>query len=561
MVVLVGAVVLTALMTYPLAFKLSGVGRIDSGDGQLSIWNVAWVAHAIIDSPARLYQANIFHPHADTLAYSESNIGAGSLALPAYWLTRNPYFAHNVVVLLAFTLSAAGAYFLVKHLTRHRGAAAVAAIAFAYCPYVFARTAHIQLLMTAGLPFSLLAFHRVADSPTAGRAIVLGLVLVAQALSCAYYGVFVSCAVALGALYYACDRGRWRDRRYWTALTLAALVAIWAVLPFLMPYVRLQRESGFVRTIDETLAYSADWRAYFASAAWAHQWMLPWLGTWNDVLFPGFLTTLLGGFGFALAVAGSRTPVHAPAREPDDEATAALLGRPFSSPVDVAWPRFYALMAVLAAWMSFGPRAGLYKVAYHLLPVFDFLRAPARFGVLVALALTVLMALGILRLAERSRSSGRLFVLLAIAAVAELATLPLGFREVQPLPEAYRTLATLRRGPVIELPFYYNPIDFHRHTLYMLNSTGHWFPLINGYSDHIPPDFREMAIHLSSFPTLESFRILAPRGTRYAIFHLNLYDTRSRLRLMQRLDQYQPFLRPIFRQGDVWLYEIVDWPR
>ena len=37
----------------------------------------------------------------------------------------------------------------------------MSAIGFAFCPFVFAHTAHIQLLMTAGLPFTLLAFHRL----------------------------------------------------------------------------------------------------------------------------------------------------------------------------------------------------------------------------------------------------------------------------------------------------------------------------------------------------------------------------------------------------------------
>ena len=27
------------------------------------------------------------------------------------------------------------------------------------------------------------------------------------------------------------------------------------------------------------------------------------------------------------------------------------------------------------------------------------------------------------------------------------------------------------------------------HAIYMLNSTAHWMPLVNGYSDYIPPDF------------------------------------------------------------------------
>jgi hypothetical protein len=132
---------------------------------------------------------------------------------------------NSFVFVLSFVLSAMGAYYLARRLTASRGAAAVAAVLFAYCPYIFARTAHIQLLMTAGLPFSMLALHRLVDRPTFSRAIVLGLVLAAQALSCGYYGFFAGIMVGVGVLYYAVVQGRWRTRRYWVAVATAAGMA------------------------------------------------------------------------------------------------------------------------------------------------------------------------------------------------------------------------------------------------------------------------------------------------------------------------------------------------
>src|SRR5207253_3779982 len=142
---------------YPLALHPGTLARVDNGDGQFPIWNVAWVARALVLDPRHVFDANIFYPHRWTLTYSETNLGAGALAVPIYWSTRNPYAAHNVVLLLSFVLSAGGMYCLVRYLTADRRAAAISAIAFAFCPYVLAHTPHIQLLMTAGLPFSLLA--------------------------------------------------------------------------------------------------------------------------------------------------------------------------------------------------------------------------------------------------------------------------------------------------------------------------------------------------------------------------------------------------------------------
>ena len=198
--VLLGFGVLTVALTSPLAFHLGTVGRVDNGDGQLSIWNVAWVARTLVVDPRHVFDANIFYPHRWTLAYSETNLGAGALAIPVYWATGNPYAAHNFVVLLSFVLSGAGTYYLVRYLVNDRWAATIAAICFACCPYMFGHMPHIQLLMSAGLPLGQLAFHRVADRPSGRRGAVLGLTMATQALFCGYYAVFVMLMVGFSVL-------------------------------------------------------------------------------------------------------------------------------------------------------------------------------------------------------------------------------------------------------------------------------------------------------------------------------------------------------------------------
>ena len=115
------------------------------------IWNVAWVARTLVVDPLHVFDANIFYPHRWTLAYSESNLGAGALAIPAYWADagiRSPRTTSSCCWLRPERF--VGMYYLVRHLTGDRGAAAVSAICFAFCPFVFAHIAHIQLLMTRG---------------------------------------------------------------------------------------------------------------------------------------------------------------------------------------------------------------------------------------------------------------------------------------------------------------------------------------------------------------------------------------------------------------------------
>jgi hypothetical protein len=543
------AVLLTTAFTYPIAPRLGSVGRFDTGDGHWSIWCVAWVSHALATDPLHVFDANIFVPHRDTLAYSENNIVAGVLGLPAYLLTGNPYATHNLSMLLGIGLAFVGAWALARYLTRDTGASIVAAIGFAFCPFLFARTAHIQLMLFFGLPIAMLAMHRLVDAPSTLRGAALGLALAVQALACGYYGIFAGLLTALGLPFFAITRGSWRSVRYWLAGVVAAAVAIGLVLPFFLPYVRVQGELGFTRSVEEAAYYSADLQAWLASSAWAHRWMLPLLGHWNEVLFPGALT-LVGGVWGAWLAWRAAAPVSSPA-------TADAAGRPRR---DVL--AFYGISGLLAFWISFGPVAGLYRVLFAVIPVFSLLRAPSRVGIVVVLALAVGLASGLAvvfaRLTPRTRTWTA--AALALAMSAELFTAPIAVRDAPPVASAYRHLATLPRGAVLELPFFYERSDYPRHARYMSASGWHWQPLINGYSDHIPPEFRELAPRMHGFPSMESFAELRQRGARYVVLHLNLYGHRDKERTLERLKAYGAYLTLLNDDGEIRLYEISGWP-
>jgi hypothetical protein len=137
---LLGSIAATVLMTYPLAFHPGRLGRTDSFDGQFSIWNVAWVAHALVVDPLHVFDANIFYPHRWTLAYSEANFGAGILAIPPTG-RREIRMANNSATLPSFVLSGLGTYYLVRYLTRDRGPQPSPPCAFRSVP-TSSRTSH-----------------------------------------------------------------------------------------------------------------------------------------------------------------------------------------------------------------------------------------------------------------------------------------------------------------------------------------------------------------------------------------------------------------------------------
>jgi hypothetical protein len=88
----------------------------------------------------------------------------------------------------------------------------------------------------------------------------------------------------------------------------------------------------------------------------------------------------------------------------------------------------------------------------------------------------------------------------------------------------------------------------------------HWQPLVNGYSDVVPEDFREIAVPINAFPDAASFEIMRARQVRYVVWHMDTYGAEGREKILARFPPYAQYLRPLVTDGDVWLYEITGYP-
>jgi hypothetical protein len=90
-------------------------------------------------------------------------------------------------------------------------------------------------------------------------------------------------------------------------------------------------------------------------------------------------------------------------------------------------------------------------------------------------------------------------------------------------------------------------------------STFHWQPLINGYSDYMPPDFYESLPALQTFPSAEAFEVLRAKQVRWIVVHFHAYPPEVAAVLRQELLVMTSRLRVAVDDDRVSLYEVI-WP-
>lgn len=299
-------------MTYPLS-TAPGQRALDlGGDTRLFLWTIAWDLHALREQPARLFDANIFYPQHNTLAYSENLVGVALLAAPVYAFTGQPLLALNSATLALLALGGLGAYFLARALGQSWAAALLGGVVFAFAPPRLMRLGQPHMLALAWMPFCLAALQRYLATR---RRLPLQVALwcfCLQTLSSGH-GALTLALGALGlALHFHLTAERISLRRLasdvgWAACAPALLTALMT-----LPYLRAHSEMGLTRTLDEARFWSPNAASFVAPATHLDRAILGLLPSLSraaerearTILFPGW-------FALGLALLALRRPQDA----------------------------------------------------------------------------------------------------------------------------------------------------------------------------------------------------------------------------------------------------------
>src|SRR5262245_7095419 len=227
-------VLLAVIHTWPLALHPGRYSRNDNADAELNEWIMAWVAHQLPRDPLHLFEANIFYPAHDALAFSEPLIVPGIMGAPLAWTGASPVLVYNVLLITGFALTAFATFLLVERWTGSWTAGLLAGSAFAFNTHTLTRLPHVQGIHIYGLPLALLAADRLFRDGSRKAAAALVAALVLAAYTSGYLIVFAAVMLGIVALFHV--RG-WLTawRRVAPGLALAGAASMLALIPVYLP--------------------------------------------------------------------------------------------------------------------------------------------------------------------------------------------------------------------------------------------------------------------------------------------------------------------------------------
>jgi hypothetical protein len=538
--------VLTIAMAWPLSIHPATHLLNYDSDAKLIHWIVRWDIHAFTTQPLHLFDANIFAPLPNTLAYAEHLIGSALLAAPIVWATDNTFLAINLIALASIWLSGLGTYVLARRLGASPTAAFLGGLVFAFAAPRFFRLGQLQLTTIHWIPFCLASLHAYLDHGRVRDLRIAAWLFSLQALSGGHGAVFLAVCVAALLLFKALLGEPLRLVQRLRDLGVTGALAVVPIVLVFLPYVWARGEAGLVRTL-------AGWRTpfsnFFASPSHLHQWLAQWLpASWREApdayLFPGYLALILPLAGAAVWMWRRRTT--------SDE-------RPWRA--RYAW--LYAAIAAACFALLLGPPWGPWQWAYDL-PLLNFIRVPTRFSIVVVLCLGVLTALAFDEIVARWTPSRRAWMGagLAVLLVAEYWAGPLA---AQPYPRTQpaidRWLAT-QPGPMViaEGPMPTDPGDYGlqngRNANFMLHTTVHWHKTVNGFSGVLPDTHQRLYEAMAVFPSDNALTHMRSLGVTHVVYHADFTDPAVASAITTQFAPWQHALRFVHQEADGRVYEV-----
>ena len=528
---LLGALIIFSLfsiyITFPLLFKL-GMYTTGAGDELLIAWIHSWVIHVLFTNPLSLFNANIYYPYYNSLAFSDLFITGSLLTAPFVYLFSQPIVANNVTFISSLIFLGFSLFLLSYYLTTNYFSSLLSGMLIIFSPATLSNAVQIQMLEIYWVPLSILFFLIFLKTNKTKFFMLFLMCFLLQFYNSFLPAYFILFSVIIIFLL------KWLEEKEKIIIylhrknLLLLLISFIFIIPLVVPYFQVSQEFHYTRDLRDSIHFA----------------LQP-----EDLLFPG-VNTRLGTY----LIRYIQTNQHSQ----NNEFKAGYLGLVFSFLVLLTLgvcfkdrkkltfnEKGFLTIAFTGLVLSFGPFLHLnrqtihhpfpiplpYMLFYYVMPGFQGFRNSQRWEMLFIIGIAVVISLVFVRILKRTsiKKQSIIYCLLFIGIIAEF--LPFNYiivTQKENFPKIYSWMATSPpETPFIILPIYnWNMQPYVGQELYReYYSTIEFRPMVNGYSGFSPPPWQEFIGYMhKKFPDNKSVLKLHALGVRYIIIDKNSYD-------------------------------------
>jgi hypothetical protein len=531
LLVVFGAYLLiTGLITWPALGRLGTEIPDRLGDGYVHLWTFNWLKEALSTGTNPFFTSRLFFPIGATLANHNIAWVHFFIWLPVQAVTGEAA-AFSLVFLFNYTLNAFATFLLVRRLTQSDAAAFIGGLVAGFWPYNISHQGHPNLIAIWWIPLILMALEDLFARRQFRYALLAGALVGLLGITRWQLLVIGSILLGMACIYHLaqCPTRYWRQ--VFLLLVVSGLVAAGLMAPFLFPVLQYQAIRGNPEELllSDEVAYGSDLLAYLLPSRYHPLWGRSIMGAVARLAGNAIYVRSIGFVPFGLALVGAFAQWRKAA--------------------------FWTISALIYLVLSLGSPLyvlgqPLWTMPYALLEdnfVFQLVRFPDRFNVILAIPVAVLVGLGVAWLQSRfSAQRGRAIAVLCSALIlfeymVAYPMLPLT------VPPWHADLAeTDRPFGLLDIPMCPQAIFNKRYMFYQLQHTK---PLVQG---HVSRPSSEMFAFIDTVPLLkeancqfyapaavknvsEQLRLLAASGIPYLVLHKEYLE-------LDQLDSWRKWL-------------------
>lgn len=371
-----------------------GSHSIQGGDPALNAWILQRVSHNLLNNPLDILDGNAYHPREHSLTAWDHMTSLAILNLPFHLLSESPWTGYNILIFLAYFISALGGYRLAMTLTGDRRASFWAGIFWGFMFYRAHHFSHLQILSFQWMPYcaeALISFLKTDRNRHLYRLVLFTLL---QSLVGWYLAVINGFALLIVLLF---SLGKKHFNWSTIARGIAAVLVVGLImLPFILAYSGQKDTFGGSKALAQTaqsgeqilpMDYLHPPRATLAGKLFPSGRYSVW---GENTLFIGLIPVLLALLGLLLpALSRARKDGSSPGLRMSFLAAALIsIGGIFS----LGYNSLRLGISLPWSWLT------------ELVPYLGFMRATPRFSLLVYLGILILSSFGMVFLVKRISS-------------------------------------------------------------------------------------------------------------------------------------------------------------